>query len=157
MENLREVFVSLGFGDVSTLLTSGNVIFSSKESNTEKLAKEIELALKRAFDTDISVAIRTVDYVQQLVKTDPFKNVKKVQGQRLHVTFLKEQSKKVFTVPYESPNKDYGIVSATSDEVFLVVNPEGKTTDAMTFLDKEFGKAVTTRTWNTVTKISMVK
>jgi uncharacterized protein (DUF1697 family) len=157
MENLREVFVSLGFRDAKTLLASGNVIFSSNETNVDLLAKEIELALKRAFDMDISVVIRTIEYLQELVTSDPFKSVKKEPGMRLHVTFLKEKSNKTLTIPYESPQKDYGIVSATTDEIFVAVTAEGKTTDAMTFLDKQFGKGLTTRNWNTVVKISMLQ
>jgi uncharacterized protein (DUF1697 family) len=156
MENLKEVFVSLGFVDAKTLLASGNVIFSSKEEIVAVLIKEIELALNRAFDMDISVVLRTVDYIQELVKSDPFKNIPNEPGMRLHVTFLKEKTKKSLVIPYESPKKDYGIVCATNDEIFVVVKTEGKTTDAMTFLDKQFGKNVTTRSWNTVVKISML-
>jgi uncharacterized protein (DUF1697 family) len=157
MDNLREVFQSLGFSNITTLLTSGNVIFSSKESNTEVLTKEIELSLNRAFDSDISVVIRTFEYIQELVESEPFKTITAQSGMRLHVTFLKEKTKKTLTVPFEPPQKDFGIVSATSNEVFVAVTADGKTTDAMTFLDKKFGKTVTTRNWNTVKKISALK
>jgi uncharacterized protein (DUF1697 family) len=156
MENLKEVFVSLGFRDAKTFLASGNVIFSANETSDALLTKEIELALKRAFAMDIIVVIRTIEYLQELVKSEPFKTVKEEQGLRKHVTFLKEKNKKTLTIPYESPKKDYCIVSATNDEVFVAVGPEGKTTDLMTFLDKQFGKSVTTRNWNTVRKIAVL-
>jgi uncharacterized protein (DUF1697 family) len=156
MEILKEVFVSLGFRDAKTLLASGNVIFSSKETDVVILTKEIELALKRAFDMEIGVVIRTIEYIQELVKSDPFKTAEQELGTRLNVTFFKEKTKKTLTVPYESPQKDYRIVSATSDEVFMAVKAEGKTTDAMTFLDKQFGKGLTTRNWNTIKKISLL-
>jgi uncharacterized protein (DUF1697 family) len=156
MDKLKSVFESLGFTDVKTLLASGNVIFLSEETDAKILNKKIEAALHEAWGFDISVTNRTIKYIQELIESNPFKTITDDAGIRLYVTFLKEDNRSNLVIPYESPKKDYRIVSATGDEVFMIVEADGKTTDAMDFLDKKFGKKVTTRNWNTVVKISML-
>ena len=48
-----------------------------------------------------------------------------------------------------------GILSRTDREVFsvMLVNEQGgRTVDLMAVLEKEYGKSVTTRNWNTIQK-----
>lgn len=157
MGDLKTVFDSLGFTEIKTVLASGNVVFSSKETDTVLLTKEIEQALAKTFGFSVSVTIRTADYIVELVKPNPFKSITVTPDVRLYVTFLKENTKSTLVIPYESPRKDFQIISITSDELFSILFLGAKTTDIMEFLDKKFGKTVTTRNWNTVKKISMLK
>ena len=57
MAELKKDFEKLDFGEVKTYLNSGNVIFSSDENNTEKIAKQIERMIKNQFDLDIPVFV----------------------------------------------------------------------------------------------------
>jgi uncharacterized protein (DUF1697 family) len=58
-------------------------------------------------------------------------------------------------IPYTSPEKDFRILEVTNREICSVVdlNLGRGTVEAMSILDKEFGKNITTRNWNTVGKI----
>lgn len=156
MHDLCSVFESLGFENIKTLLSSGNVIFSSKELDSKILTHQIEQALEKTFGLAISITIRPTDYIKELVNSNPFKTITITPDVRLYVTFLKENTKKSIVIPYESPQKDFRILSMTSDELFIVLTGNGKTTDAMDFLEKKFGNTITTRNWNTVKKISLV-
>ena len=45
MDHLRQLFESLGFSNVETFITSGNVIFDTKAVNVKALEKKIEACL----------------------------------------------------------------------------------------------------------------
>ncbi len=57
MAELRDIFKQLNFGEVKTYLNSGNVIFSSDEDNTEKMAAQIGKMIKNRFDLEIPVFV----------------------------------------------------------------------------------------------------
>jgi hypothetical protein len=56
--------------------------------------------------------------------------------------------------PYQVEEKGYTVLGMRGREVCSVVDLSGATTpDLMVWLEKEFGKAITTRTWKTVGRI----
>src|SRR5262249_53213795 len=95
--------------------------------------------------------------IQKLVKREPFKAIKLTPETRFYVTFLSKNSKTLLKLPYETPEKAFRILEATKRQVCSVVTllPNRATPEVMTILDKEFGKEITTRNWNTVVKICL--
>ena len=71
------------------------------------------------------------------------------------MTFLGDKPTSKLKIPYASPEKDFQILRVTAGEVcsFLVISAEKKSVDLMKIIEKEFGKNVTTRNWNTVLKL----
>ena len=57
MPELKTVFENAGFADVSTYINSGNVIFSSGQSDIEALQKKCQDAIFAHFNLDIPVAV----------------------------------------------------------------------------------------------------
>lgn len=155
MEDLRRALASLGFKNVKTLLASGNVVFETAEPQASVVGEKIEKKLKTAFGTDIGVLVRKISELSRLVETDPFKGVKVTPQTRLYVTFLSEKPKSRLKVPFESSDKDFKILSVTDHEVCcaLTLTPKSGTLDLMGFIEKEFGRKVTTRNWNTIIKV----
>ncbi len=155
MEDLKKAFLALGFQNVKTLLASGNVLFETSKSSTNVLAGKIEEKLKSALGHEVGVIVRPVAELQRLVDLNPFEKIKVTPRTRLYVTFLPQKPKAVLKLPYESPEKDFRILQASESEVCSVItlSPTRQTTELMAFLDKEFGKRVTTRNWNTIVKI----
>jgi uncharacterized protein (DUF1697 family) len=155
MGELKGMFESMGFQNVRTLINSGNVVFEALEQARSNLVKKIEQELKKSFGHEVAVILRTIREIQELVDSDPFKKVKVTPETRLYVTFLAEKPNSNMKIPYESPEKDFKIISVQGDAVFSVVtlNPKRGTTEAMGHLEKGFGKKITTRNWNTVVKI----
>ena len=152
---LKVTFESMGFQNVRTFINSGNVVFEAREQARSNLVKRIEQELKKSFGHDVAVILRTIREIQELVDSDPFKRVKVTPQTRLYVTFLAEKPNSNMKIPYESPEKDFKILSVQGDAVLSVVTLTAKrgTTEAMGHLEKGFGKKVTTRNWNTIVKI----
>jgi uncharacterized protein (DUF1697 family) len=156
MADLKKTFEILGFTNVKTLLNSGNVIFVSKETNVNSLKQQIEQRLEKTFGFVIPVIIRTHKEIQDLVVSDPFMSISATPEARLYITFLSEKSKNNLKLPYESENKDARILQVSNLEIcsVVVLSPAKGTLDLMSFIEKEFGKNVTTRNWNTVVKLA---
>ncbi len=148
MAELKKMFESLGFKEVTTYKASGNVIFDS-DGNPARLTEKIESGLHKLIGSETHAIVRGMDELGELVAGEPFKGVRMEAGTRLYVTFLPESAKSKMK---DRADKTYSMRTSGS-EIYIVRSPEEKTVDIMGMLDKEFGKVVTTRNWNTVAGI----
>lgn len=155
MDKLKKTFEAIGFTNVKTLLASGNVLFMAPAASESTLVNKIETKLETAFGREIGVLVRKVEALQRLAEDNPFAGIKVTPQTRLYVTFLSEKPKSSLKIPYESPDKGFKIIRANAGEVctVLTLSPTAGTVDLMSFLEKEFGRKVTTRSWNTIEKI----
>ena len=71
MAELKKEFESLKFEDVKTYLNSGNVIFSSREENSEKITKQIEEMLKKNYDFKIPVFVLEQEKLKDILEHAP--------------------------------------------------------------------------------------
>ena len=72
MDDLRRLFEELNFGNVSTFIASGNVLFSTKISNSLKLAAAIEEHLERSLGYEVDTFVRTRAEVTAAAAFEPF-------------------------------------------------------------------------------------
>ncbi len=149
MAELKKMFEELGFKDVATYKASGNVVFDSDESSSA-LTKEIESGLHKLIGSETRVVLRSMDELKKIISGDPFRGVKVETGTRLYVTFLPDGIKPKMK---DHAGGSYSMRSAGS-EIYFVLHPSSMTVDIMEMLDREFGKVVTTRNWNTVKGIA---
>jgi len=156
MGRLKQAFESLGFTNVRTLLASGNVLFETPSRNSGTLIKRIEEKLRTSIGYDIGTVVRSVGALRKLEDLNPFKGVPVTPATRLFVTFLSRRPKTGLKIPYESPDKSYRILHLTKGEVcsVLVLGPQwARNLRQMDILEREFGKQITTRSWNTVVRV----
>ncbi len=131
-EKLRGVFEGLGFSDVRTVISSGNVIFESKSKSVPALEAKVEKALMKDLGIKSPAYVRSKKELESLIKKDPFKGSEHGKESYLIVTFLKKKPREIFSVlDMRDPN----------------------TSDFMRILEKKHGKDITTRTWKTVERI----
>ena len=71
MPELKAAFIEAGFDDVCTHLNSGNVIFSSDESDTVALAEQIKELIAQNFSLDIPVFVISQDELKALLEKAP--------------------------------------------------------------------------------------
>lgn len=156
MAELKKILAKLGFENVKTLIASGNVAFESSESNPAKLRLTIEKALQKMFGFEIPTIVRTADQLAALIKADPFKKIKVTSLTRSYVTFLGDKPPKELKKSYVSEGKEFRILEVTDGEIFSVLelSPTNRTVDSMNYIQKKFGKNITTRNWNTVQKMA---
>jgi len=157
MAQLKKALEKEGYENVKTLLASGNVLLDAKASSPDALTKSLAALLEKTFGFPIPTLVRPFSEVEKLVAKDPFKDIPVTKDTRLYVTFLPEDAKKsTLKIPYASSDGNFRIFLQSDHELcsILTVTPDRGSVDAMEILDKEFGKGITTRNWNTVLKIA---
>jgi uncharacterized protein (DUF1697 family) len=153
-DKLRGVFESLGYQNVQTVISSGNVLFETGSKDARALEAAIEKVLPTQLGFTSTAIIRSREQIQELVGKDPFKGLADTQASSLNVTFLKTLPDTKLTFPYRPENKPYQLLGFYDGAICSVVDlTSAKTPDLMTWLEKQFGKEITTRTWKTVGRI----
>ena len=160
-EKLRAVFESLGLKNVQSVIASGNIIFSAPRA--AGLEKQIEDALFEQLGFHSTTVIRSQTSLQQLIAHKPFGDAMHSTNQYLLVTFLKNKplKNKPDALPFKLPltTADGASVvlgyDAKANAVFTCTDATAvKTPDVMAYLEKQLGKAITSRSWNSVQRIS---
>ena len=70
--DLRAVFEEMGFGDVATFRTSGNVVFSAGDESPAKLGRRIEMGLAESAGFEMTVFLRTAGEIRAITEHQPF-------------------------------------------------------------------------------------
>lgn len=154
-DKLCAVFEEIGLSKVRPVISSGNIIFESDRTNILEIETDIEQALFASLGFHTTAIIRNEEQLQKLVTANPFGD--RIHGTDLYLlaTFTKNPLKLRFELPYQPPGKPYQVVRAIDDTVFTVTdNTLAKTPDVMVWLEKELGKGISSRTWNTILRIS---
>lgn len=152
-EKFRAFFEGLGFTGVKVVLASGNVIFESPSSDTEALAERIEAALPLQLGFSRSVIIRSQLELQHLIDQDPFRGLEQSHNKNLYllITFFRRPPTMLFTLPHTPEGKPYTLLGKIGDAVYGSIDlSSGKTPDFMAWLERQFGKDITSRTPKTI-------
>ncbi len=152
-EKFKVFFTELGFTNVSTVLSSGNVIFESQENNTSTLAKLIEQSLPQKLGFSRSVIVRSQTELQKIIELDIFKDIEHShnKGKYLLITFFRLTPTINLKLPFTPENKPYTIIGKADKTIFGVIDlSKSKTPDYMSWLEKMFGKDITSRTPKTI-------
>lgn len=143
--NLKRVLENLGFSNVQTVISSGNVLFESDSKDISKMEKLIELGWPLKLGFNSTTIIRSQDQLQALSAIDPYRSLSHNSQSYLLVTFFKESPSNVKGKFYDNLG-----VNALCN---IIDNSVLQTSDFMPKLEKQYGKEITSRTWNTVQRI----
>ena len=153
-DKLRGVFEELSFSNVRSVISSGNIIFESNSKDIARMEAKIEAAWPKRLGFTSTTIIRSQKQLEDLVALDPFKGLTHGPSSYLLVTFFKKPQKMPFELPFQPDNRPYYLPISTDQEVFSVTdNTNIPTTDLMTWLERQFGKEISSRTWKTVQRI----
>jgi uncharacterized protein (DUF1697 family) len=86
MAELREVVSSLGHTGVTTYIQSGNVLFTTDERDTGKLASDLEAAITGSFSVSSSVVVLAREDLAGVLDRNPYLN--EPNPKLVHVVFL---------------------------------------------------------------------
>jgi uncharacterized protein (DUF1697 family) len=85
MADLRKVVESLGHDDVVTYIQSGNVVFTSKTTDTAAIAATLERALEETLGVRSSVVVLSRAELAQVLADNPFPD--EANPKHLHAVF----------------------------------------------------------------------
>ena len=153
MSDLRRCVEAAGMSDVTTVLASGNVVFSARKASEASLERAIEAAMATHLGRTFHTIVRPSHMLSELLEQDPFGAFALPSNAKRIVTFLREPITARPTLPHVSDGVH--ILAAHDREVFSAYEPNPKGPVFMTMLEKMFGTNVTTRTWDTVRKCAV--
>ncbi|MBL8141864.1 MAG: DUF1697 domain-containing protein [Acidobacteria bacterium] len=150
MPELKRCFEQAGFTDVTTVLASGNVVFSTRAMPEAALERKAEAAMTAALARAFPTIVRPSAFLHDLLDSDPFGTFDIPAHAKRVVTFLRAPCPQGLVLPAALDGAR--ILGARGCEVFTAYEPSPRGPVFMTLIEKTFGKDVTTRTWDTVRK-----
>lgn len=154
MAELKSMLEKMGCKNVKTILASGNVIFDSEKKITTLLGEAVEQKLNETFGFEVRTLVYDFCDIEKMIALDPFKGIEVTENIRLYVTLLAQKPKSKIRELYVSPDNSFRVLKVTDIALFSVLSvKDSRTVDAMSIIEKEFGKDVTTRNWNTILKL----
>lgn len=150
MPELKRCFEQAGFGNVRTVLSSGNVVFDSRAGSELALARRIEAAMGQHLERKFHTIVRSADALNELIAADPYAALRVPPAAKRVVTFLREPCKTKVILPPET--EGVRMLAVAGADIFTVYVPQPGNPVFMRLIEKTFGTEVTTRTWDTVKK-----
>ena len=141
---LKSVLEDLGFNNVQTLISSGNVLFESDAKDLAAMEAAIEKAWPIKLGFKSMTIIRNQVQLQALTDQNPYKGAEHSRQSYLLVTFFKHP---------QSDLKDYYSTAGVNALCSVIDTTTARTPDFMAKLERRFSKDITSRTWNTVQRI----
>ena len=71
MPDLRKAFTDIGFTDVSSVLNSGNILFSANEDDIEKMKQKIQEKIREVFRLEISLLVTEICHLKNILDHAP--------------------------------------------------------------------------------------
>lgn len=155
-EKLRGVFQNLGFDNVASVLTSGNIVFSTTQNDVPALEQRIQQALVEELGIPGSTIIRRHIELQALVDADPFPGLTHSSSTYLVVTFVKDGSPGPPPRPprrVESAVRVVGYNEQVRAILAVIDNTASAAPQYMGWMEQVYGTEITTRTWLTIQRI----
>ena len=155
-DKLRSVFEGLGLEDVGSVLASGNIVFRSDVADAAVLEQRIEDGLALELGISSRTLVRTCEEMRALVDSDPFPGLAHSSTTYLTATFIKDAAGAPHAVPGQlDPGTTVVRYDAAARAVLAITdNSEPARAAAfMVWLERSYGKGITTRSWLTVQRI----
>jgi len=154
MDTLRKLYESLGFQNVTTYVQSGNVIFTGRNAEFNKLQKIISQQIKKDFGFEVPVIVLSVDNLKQVIDSNPFIKDPGKDKTFLHVTFLSSKPGQYDHKAIEEKAQNGEEIAFSDNAVYLYCpNGYGNTKLTNNFLEAKLKVGATTRNWRTTNEI----
>jgi uncharacterized protein (DUF1697 family) len=154
MNELKDHLTTLNFINIRTYIQSGNVIFEYDSINTHVLQKQIAELVKINYGFRISVIVKTISELSQILSHNPFINTGNEDLKKLHVTFLSNEPDLKLLDNFlliQNPPDEYFL----ADDVIYLFCPNGygRTKFTNNFIENKLDVQATTRNWRTTKKL----
>ncbi len=153
MAELRQQLAELNIGNIATYIQSGNIVFTSAETNASALEEAIHQLIVKHYGFEVPVLVLTPQQLQQAIAAHPW------PGDELRTT------KSYFTFLFETPTPE-GIAALEAfdlgdDEWVLkgttlyayFPNGAGRSKMSNNLVERKLKVTATARNWNTVHKL----
>ncbi len=149
---LRSLVENLGYGEVRTLLNSGNVVFGASKAAVRDAASRIENALVAVVGFSARVTVLSAAELATVIQENPL--LKHADNSsRLLVALLKDPADRAKLAPLSKQDWGKEALGVGTRAAYLWC-PEGINTSALNeAVNRLLGDGVTSRNWATILKL----
>jgi uncharacterized protein (DUF1697 family) len=152
MAELRAVLEELGFGEVATILNSGNAVFSSGPVAAAGAGARIERAVFKRTGIRARTLVLSADEVNAVLRDNPLRAVA-VDPSRSVVAFLRDEADRERLAPFTERRWEPEAFALGSRVAYLWCAEGILASRLAQALARALGDAVTSRNWATLLKI----
>lgn len=150
MAGLRSWCEDLGFGDVTTYIQSGNVVFTATGTDEAEVASALGDRVHHECGVRTPVLVRTGDELAAAVAANPLHD-DSLDPKMLHLAFLSEAPAAERVAALDPDRSPPDVFAVDGRHVYLHY-PGGSGRSKLTndYLERTLGTVSTARNWNTV-------
>jgi uncharacterized protein (DUF1697 family) len=154
MSDLRAFVESCGFGEVQSLLQSGNVVFSSDRRSTAEIERCLEENAPKRLGIDADFFVRSGGDWERLVADNPFRQEAIDDPGHLVLMCLKKAPDPADVKALKAAIPGREVLRASGKHLYVVF-PDGIGTSRLTnaMIERKLKTRGTARNWNTVLKL----
>ena len=155
MDQLRQLFESLGFFGVETFIASGNVVFEATSRNPKGLETKIGNRLEEALGYEVATFIRTDAELASIAGYQPFRPSALARAVAFNIAFLADKLDAKSKRKVMELRTDIDEFDVHEREVYwLCRRKQSESTFSNAVLEKTLGRPSTLRGVNTVQKMA---
>lgn len=153
MADLKAIVEDCGYHDARTLLNSGNVVFRAPRTTTATAASRIRAGLVKRLGVDTPVMVRTRDELARVLELNPMRQECAAHPTRFLVSIFDgpitaDHAARITATPF---TVEQAVVGEHAAYFSL---PDGiSASKPFDLLGRQLGTGVTSRNWNTMTKL----
>lgn len=153
MADLRAAFLTAGYDDAVTHIQTGNVIFTTGESQ-ETTRRRIEQLIHDGLGLTITAIVRSAAELCAVTTSNPFIAAAS-DPKQLYVGFLSAAPSADAVKAFDAMSFGDDAFEVVGREIFLrYANGAGSTKLTNTVIEKKLGVHSTSRNWNVTTKLA---
>lgn len=154
MAELKKLHEALGLKNVTTYINSGNVVFTSDNTDLAQLTEQLEESFAETFGFRSNVMLRTTEQLNKVIESTPFQNQPEKAPNWILVFFLA-------TSPVPTAEEDLRRAYGGPEEFHIIGQemylyyPEGLGRSKLTnvLIERKLQTAGTGRNWNTILQL----
>lgn len=154
MSDLRAIAEGLGYQNVRTLVSSGNLVFEAAETSVPTIEKALEKAFDAFHGKHVDIIVKTADEWRRLVAANPFPAESEAAPDRVGIRIMRDPLRPdlaEFLAPYQTAGERVALIDGHVWVHYPGQISLSKLTGQLT--PRRMGGIGTTRNWNTVKRL----
>jgi uncharacterized protein (DUF1697 family) len=154
MSDLRAIAESLGYRNVRTLVSTGNLVFETEETSVPSIETALEKAFAAFHSKHVDIIVKTSGDWKRLVAANPFLAEAEAEPDRVGIRVMRDPLRPdlaAFLRPYQTSGERVALIDGHVWVHYRGQISLSKLTGQLT--PKRMGGIGTARNWNTVKRL----